>query len=257
MDLEAGLLKVYYQPQISASGDYCGAEALLRWEHPVAGFVYPPLIVGLARENGFLDELEDFVFSSAARVIRKLEKGGEFEPKVSVNITGTSMAYSGFEDMIDRVVENAGIRREHLWIEITEQESIASTRELTRLRNKGHKLLIDDFGMGHTSIYYLETGLFDVVKLDGSVTCKIMTDDSVHAIVDSVIRLSHRLGMTVVAEFVETEVQQDILCTMGCDVYQGSLYSGPVPEEEFFDSLYELAHKGMCPCQYARMKEAE
>lgn len=240
MDLQAGKLQMFYQAQVDAAGNYAGAEALIRWDHPVAGYIYPPLVIALARESGFLDELEKFIFSSAAAVIKKLEEENCIDPKISVNITGTSMAYAGFEEMVDATVQNYGIAREHLWIEITEQESIASTATLQKLKAQGHHLLIDDFGMGHTSIYYLETKLFDVVKLDGSVISKVLTDESAHEIVESVIRLSHRLGMTVVAEYVETEEQKDELKKIQCDVFQGRLYSQALPGKLFREKVSEL-----------------
>jgi len=239
-DIKNGKLAMFYQAQSLPNGEYAGAEALIRWKHESAGYIYPPLVIALAKEGGFLNVIEHFIFDSAASTIHMLEEDGKLCPKISVNITGTSMAYTGFEEMIDSVVSKYGIQRSNLCIEITEQESIASIKALSSIREKGHVLYIDDFGMGHTSIYYLESGIFEVVKLDGFIISRILTDDNAHEIVRSVIKLSHKLNMKVYAEYVETTDQKEELKKMGCDVFQGGLYSKALPKEEFYKKIIDI-----------------
>ena len=133
--------------------------------------------------------------------------------------------------MVQTAVQAAKIEPKDLWIEITEQEAITSTEKLERLKMYGHRLMIDDFGMGHTSITYLQTNLFDVVKLDGSLTRTLLDNPRSKNIITSITELSKQFKMTVIAEYVETEEQRDELADIGCDVFQGYLYSRPITGE--------------------------
>ena len=122
-------------------------------------------------------------------------------------------------------------------MEITEQDILSNNENtlerLSRIKDMGHSLLIDDFGMGHTSLIYLQSGHFDVVKLDGSLTKSILTNETNQKIVSSIIDLSKKLDVHVIAEFVETEQEMRKLHEMGCDWYQGYLFSPAVSLDEF------------------------
>ena len=231
-DLQEKKLYMLYQPQYTKREDYMGAEALLRWEHPVVGFIYPPMIIKLAMESGFLYELEEFVFDSTCRGIRILEDIGGIPCKVSANITGASAVNPNFVEMVDGAVERHGINPEDLWIELTEQAvmttSRAALKRLSVVREHGHKLLIDDFSMGHTSISYLKTDMFDGVKLDGKITRHVMTDEKDRQIIASVAKMCEDMGMLLIAEFVEDEDQKEMLKALGGDAFQGYLYSKPL-----------------------------
>ncbi len=234
--------KLVYQPQVRADGECIGAEALLRWNHKVAGFVYPPLIIAIARESGKLAELERFIFNRACRDLKYIQKSTLPYAKISVNITGESLFNEDLEQMIEQAVEKYNVDRSKLWIEITEQEAIAMTPEITerlfRLKRKGHKLLIDDFGMGHTSLTYLQSNQFDVVKLDGSITRDVLENDRNCQIISSIAYLAKSLGFSMIAEYVETQQQRDKLEELNCEVFQGYLYSAPVD----IYSLEQWAH---------------
>ena len=228
-----------YQPQVDSTGHCIGAEALIRWNHPNAGFIYPPLIITLAKQSGLLPKLEQFIFRDACECIATLEKklgtGSNF--KISVNITGDSLLYDGLNESVKDITTANGISPEKLWIEITEQDTITLNRRteinLKNLRDQGHKLIIDDFGMGQTSINYLQTGIFGMVKLDGSITKKVLTDEKSQQIISSLTDLSKRMDLVTVAEYVDNVPQRDKLRHLGCDIFQGYLYSPPVSKDDF------------------------
>lgn len=163
-----------YQPQMNAKGECIGAEALIRWAHPIAGLIYPPLVIALAREEKLLHDIEAYMFDEAAHTISEIEKEIHTEFKISVNITNESLLWEDLEFCIADKVRKYHIAPARLWLEITEQDALISSREvldkMRRIKEQGHKFLIDDFGMGHTSLLYLQTNCFSVVKLDGSLT---------------------------------------------------------------------------------------
>ena len=227
-----------YQPQVDLTGEVMGAEALLRWQHPLAGFIYPPLIIVLSKMGGILPKLEKLIFADACRSVAELEKilGKDRKFKISINITGESLRYDGMSEALVEAVEKAKISKDKLWIELTEQDAVTldlrTIDRLKKLRERGHKLAIDDFGMGHTSIKYLQVGIFDVVKLDGSITKQVLKNGSSNQIVSSLADLSHKMHMTTVAEYVDNIPQRDELEKLGCEIFQGYLYSKPVPLNE-------------------------
>ena len=239
--IQSGQLFMLYQPQFDRSGRCIGAEALLRWNHPIAGFIYPPLIIALAKISGQLSALEKLIFHNACGCIAAIEKGVGQNHKISVNITGDSLNDIALEESIASAIHETHISAAHLWIEITEQDALASTSEatekLTRLKANGHKLLIDDFGMGHTSVSYLRTNLFNVVKLDGAITRSVLENQNSQEIISSLISLSKSLNLQVIAEYVETVSQRDKLASLGCDAFQGYLYSKPISQEELLELL--------------------
>lgn len=229
-------LYMLYQPQIDCSDVCTGAEALLRWEHPIAGCIYPPLIIQLAKEKGLLSKLEEFIFDTVASAIKDIEQDISSDFKVTVNITNKSLEWEGFEDCIQRSVEKYGVSPERMWLEITESDALSSSNEiidkLKKLKDKGYKFLIDDFGMGHTSMLYLQTNYFDVVKLDGSLTRDVLSNDRNREIIASIVHLGRSLNFATVAEYVETSEQRGKLEVIGCDAFQGYLYSKPIRLED-------------------------
>ena len=229
-------LHMLYQPQVRADGTCIGAEALLRWNHPLYGMIYPPLIIYLAQEGKILPELEKFIMDEVIQAIAKVEKNYDGEFKISINFTAHSLLWDS-EAYMEQTLEKNHIKPQKLWIEITEQDILTNTEEVTdklkKLKEAGHKLLIDDFGMGHTSLLYLQLEYFDVVKLDGSLTRPILSSKTSQKIIESVIELGKDLNFDVIAEYVETKEQQKVLEQLGCTCYQGYLYSKPVLLDEF------------------------
>ena len=225
-------LSLAYQPQYRYDGSCMGAEALLRWKHPLYGTIYPPLVIKLAEEGGFLPELEESVLSRALADRPAVLK--RFGPGVhlSINVTGTTIATPRFQQYCRQLNERYPFRDKGICLEVTEQAALAwsdETREaLGAVREMGLLLAIDDFSMGQTSLHYLKDGFFDIIKLDGSLIKGLSDSQNYREIVSSITGLAASLGMTVLAEYVETETQREILHGIGCDCYQGYLYSPAV-----------------------------
>lgn len=235
-DLEHSLKKgvvLAYQPQYNFEGKCIGAEALLRWKHPIYGTVYPPAVIKLAEEGGFLAALEEAVLQQAIDDRPKLLE--KFGPgvKLSVNVTGSTVVtprflqfcrqLSGKDDLFNGV---------NMCLEVTEQAALSfdenTINTLRAFRELGLSLAIDDFSMGQTSINYLKENLFDLIKLDGSLVKGLLTNSNCREIILSIVKLASNLHLTVLAEFVETESQRDALHEVHCDCYQGYLYSPAV-----------------------------
>lgn len=225
-----------YQPQMDTGGNCIGAEALIRWIHPIAGFIYPPLIIELAREENLLHDIESHMFEQAAHTISEIEKEIHTEFKISVNITNESLLWEDLECCIAEKVNKYHIEPGRLWLEITEQDALILSREvldkMRRLKEQGHKFLIDDFGMGHTSLLYLQTNYFSVVKLDGSLTKDVMRNERDREIIAAITELGKSLHFETIAEYVETKEQKDMLLALGCNAFQGYYYSKPIPMTE-------------------------
>ncbi len=241
MDLEEAIsrqqLFLMYQPQVNAKEVCVGAEALLRWDHPIAGFIYPPLIIQLAREMNILHRVEEFIMDRACSAIKRIEHEIDSDFKISINLTNGSLEWDGFENALAKAVEKYNVPNNKLWLEITERDAISSSidtiEKIKSIKNKGHKFLIDDFGMGHTSLLYLQTNQFDVLKLDGILTRDILENKRNSEIIASIAHLSKSLKFDIIAEYVGTREQRDELAEIGCYAFQGNLYSKPL----FLDDL--------------------
>ena len=229
-------LFMMYQPQVNCDGECIGVEALIRWNHPELGFIYPPLIIQLAKEAHILHKLEQFIFDEAAGAVTQMKPETSSEFKVSVNITNESLEWDGIEQCIADVVEKYHIPNEWFCLEITEQDALSTSIDIAdkikNLKAKGHKFLIDDFGMGHTSLMYLQTGYFNAVKLDVSLTRDVLDNERNSDIIGSIVYLSRSLDFKIIAEYVETGEQRDELERLGCHVFQGYLYSKPLKLED-------------------------
>lgn len=233
-------LHILYQPQVRADGSCIGAEALLRWNHPLYGMIYPPLIIYLAEEGKILPDLEKLIIDEVVAGIARTKENYSGEFKISVNFTAHSLLWD-CEKYIEQELERNHVEPDKLWIEITEQDILIKTdlimKKLNQLKENGHRLLIDDFGMGHTSLLYLQSEIFSVVKLDGSLTRPLLTSETNQKIVSSIVELGNELNVDVIAEYVETREQQKLLKKLGCTCYQGYLYSKPIPLDEFIQYI--------------------
>ena len=234
-ELKAGLQKelvLAYQPQYDYTGTCVGAEALLRWKHPTYGVLYPPIIIKLAKEGDFLPDLEEAVLQKALTdrpaLLRRFGQG----IKLSVNVTGKTVVTPRYLQFCGRLSDKGAIRGNNICLEVTEQDALAfdeaTKTALRTLREAGFTLAIDDFSMGQTSLNYLKENLFDYIKLDGSLVRGLFAHNNCKEIIESITRLAQSLSLTVIAEFVETPEQRDALHAIGCDTYQGYLYSPAV-----------------------------
>ncbi|MBQ7444366.1 MAG: PTS sugar transporter subunit IIC/EAL domain-containing protein [Clostridia bacterium] len=234
-DIKAGLktkIVLAYQPQYRYDGSCYGVEALLRYEHDIHGYIYPPLVIKLAEEGGFLADLEERVLKTVLEDVDSIRKRFGADAGISFNITGTTVVTPKFLQFCKSLKEDGRIEGANLCIEVTEQAALAfnndSISALESLRGMGFALAIDDFSMGQTSINYLKDNLFDEIKLDGSLVKGLSTHKNCREIIQSITSLAATLNLTVLAEFVETEEEKEILHQIGCDCYQGYLYSSAV-----------------------------
>ena len=230
--VEHDQITLAYQPQYGYDGRCVGVEALLRWKHPVHGVIYPPLVIKLAEDGGFLAQIEENIVKKVVADRPKiLEKFGG-DVKISFNVTGTTVVTERFLQLLDSIDSKQPFRKKNFCVEVTEQATLAfddrTHAAFDRIREMGIDLAIDDFSMGQTSLEYLKDSLFDVIKIDGSLVKGLTTHANCREIISSIVRLSSTLNLTVIAECVETEEERDILHEIGCDNYQGYLYSPAV-----------------------------
>lgn len=235
-DIETKKLTLFYQPQVDYDGKVFCAEALLRWNHVHYGTIYPPLVIALAEEYQLIDQLGIEIIDQACSAVKIMDALGFNEMAVSVNITASQLEDGGFPGKLRQLIAKHHINPQTLKIEITEQAALENNRRikeaLNAIKDMGIELEMDDFGMGHSSLMYLKEYNFDTVKLDGSLVREISTNMNCRDIISSIIYLSRSMDYAVLAEFVETEEQRQILHELGCDRYQGYLYSPALPLRE-------------------------
>lgn len=223
-------LMIYYQPQYNADDQCIGVEALLRWNHPTLGWIYPPLILKLSEEVGIQERLERWVLSEAMNDAQFIDKRyPNAKIKVSINVTGRSVQKKSFEEFLLDLAEQNHIKDLNICLEVTEQDALLLDDNLRdrfyRLREAGYMLAVDDFSMGSTSIRYLTGSHFGLLKLDGSLVQGILNNSRCREIIASIVTLSDTLGVEVLAEYVEDAEIRKKLLEVGCRLYQGWYYS--------------------------------
>jgi Amt family ammonium transporter len=253
LDLEAALrrglecdeLEVFYQPLYAVSeGRVVGAEALVRWRHPDRGLLAPDQFIALAEETGLILPLGRFVLEQACRQARIWQDRLGSDLGMSVNLSARQFQQPGLVDEVESILAASGVEPRQICLEITEtlvMENLEHTiGALRRLKSLGVRLAIDDFGTGYSSLGYLKHFPVDVVKIDRSFVEGLDTNPVDSAIAAAVIGLAKTLGMTTVAEGVETEAQLIHLQSLGCPVVQGYYFSRPLPGPAF-DELIDNA----------------
>lgn len=230
--------EVYYQPKINIHTRMCtGAEALVRWRHPVNGFVSPEAFVPVAEETGLIIELGEWILRSACELTYKLQQQGYDGLNVAVNISAVQFTDGNLLPMVSRALEDSQLIPESLELEITEsavmhdpEDVISSLHELSEF---GMKLAIDDFGTGYSSLAYLKRFPVNTLKIDRAFITDISNDNDDVAIVEAVLGLGKHFNMKVVAEGVEDEEQLNFLKSQGCDIAQGYYISKPLSSEQY------------------------
>jgi diguanylate cyclase (GGDEF)-like protein len=238
MAIERGELELHYQPKLElATGAIRGAEALVRWRHPVHGLIAPDRFIPLAEESGFIDQLGHWTLREACRQMRRWHDAGLSLASVSVNVSPRQFRRRGLFELVRDCVREAALPAECLGIEITEgllmERSQAIEELLQRLSAMGHGIALDDFGTGFSSMAYLKRFPVREIKIDRVFIEGLAAGAESEAIVAAIIAMSHALGKSVVAEGVETEEQLALLRRMACDQVQGFLLSAALPAEQF------------------------
>ena len=230
-----GDIQLYYQPKAELrTGRIIGAEALARWDHPEFGIVGPSEFVPIAEQTGLITPLTSFVLDAAICQVRAWKDAG-LELSVAVNLSARSFLDTQLAVEIPRLLAKWDVGAELLELEITESMLMADPARaeatLTRLSQIGLTLSVDDFGTGYSSLANLKRLPVDSIKIDKSFVMEMAVDASDAAIVRSTIDLAHNLGLTVVAEGVESEDAWRHLETLGCDFAQGYYLARPLPAE--------------------------
>jgi EAL domain-containing protein (putative c-di-GMP-specific phosphodiesterase class I) len=223
-----------------------GVEALLRWSHPLRGQVSPTVLVPLAEQSGIITEIGRWILEHACLAHRRWSEAGRTPLTVAINVSAHQVMSPDFAPIVLEILEKTETDPQLVTLEVTEsvfvQDSQRALVVLGDLKEIGVKLALDDFGTGYSSLSYLKRFPIDIVKIDQGFIGDIERDAASHAIVMSVIDLAHTLGMSVIAEGVETRSQQAQLAAVGCDQSQGFYFSRPMSESHV-DELLQDAHQ--------------
>jgi diguanylate cyclase (GGDEF)-like protein len=246
--LEKDEFRIHYQPKIDiASGRITGVEALLRWEHPELGLIYPDRFIPLAEETGLIIAIGKWTLTEVCTRAQAWEGLGIASMIMSVNLAGSQLMHPEFVTECAAALKATGRKPELLELEITEsmvmQNPERATRLMDELREIGVRLAIDDFGTGYSSLAYLKQFPVHTLKVDQSFVRDLPHNRDDVAITRAVIAMAHSLKMNVIAEGVERKEQLTLLTAEGCDEFQGFYCARALPEAELIAFLRERAEK--------------
>ena len=229
---------LYYQPQVNAVGRVVGAEALLRWTPPNADIISPLTFIAAAEESGLIVPIGDWVIVQGFRQLKRWQQYVETKDlKLSINVSADQFHQADFVAKIFNGIEQFDIDPTLITLELTEsvvlQRVDQAIEKMLELKSRGISFSLDDFGTGYSSLSYLKLLPLDQVKIDSSFVRDISFDPDDAAIVRAILAMSDSLGLSVIAEGVETQVQREFLFDHGCLHYQGYLFGRPVPIENF------------------------
>jgi EAL domain-containing protein (putative c-di-GMP-specific phosphodiesterase class I) len=235
--LERGQLELHWQPRVAAiGGELLGVEGLLRWTHPELGAVAPVEFIPLAEECGLIVPIGAWVLDRACAQIASWRAQGMLPLAVSINLSVRQLRDPALLDTVRECLQRHEVPARSLELEITEsmlmQNADAHRRQFEALREMGVGIAIDDFGTGYSSLAYLSRFPVDKLKIDRSFVNRMLDDASARAITTAVIGLGHTLGLKVVAEGVERELEATWLREARCDELQGYLFGRPMPAAE-------------------------
>ncbi len=229
-DISRGTIRINYQPQVSG-GKIKGAEALLRFGIGETGYIYPPLVVGIANSRGMFGDLTKVIVKTALRDLKTLQKERP-DFKFTINLQLDLLTDKKFRTWLIKEVGNSGVTPDTFGVEITEDSAFTDIENISEtfeeLKNAHIEIFMDDFSMGHTAISLLRKNYFNYIKIDGHLIRDLENERS-QSIVASIIELGKGLNFKVIAEYVETEKQKNLLEELGCGIYQGYLYYKDMP----------------------------
>lgn len=236
--LAEGQFVVYYQPQYNhATGKMISAEALVRWRHPERGLLSPGIFIPIFEKNGFITNLDFYVFEQVCKFIRSgLDNGLDMVP-ISVNLTRYDIFHNDFIEIIEGIRKKHNVPVEFIRIEITESTIVGSNQYIAdvidKLHQCGYIIEMDDFGCGYSSLTVLKDIDLDILKLDMRLVSDNVDNKKGGTILSSVIRMAKWLDLPVIAEGIESIGQADYLNSIGCNYIQGYLYAKPMPTDDF------------------------
>ncbi len=229
-------LELVYQPQTDHEGNLCGVEALLRWNHQKRGIISPVRFIPIAEDSGLIVPIGEWVLRQSCILLRKMMDSGQ-HVFVSVNVSPRQFHEANFVEVVMDIIEETRIDPHYLTIEVTESVLIDyaenTIEKMQCLSQVGVRFSIDDFGTGYSSLAYLKSLPLNELKIDRSFIVDMMTIPSAKMIVETIIAMASHLGLSVIAEGVETKDQVQFLAERGCDNFQGYYFSHPLPYEKF------------------------
>ncbi|WP_160678169.1 phosphodiesterase [Clostridium sp. C8-1-8] len=241
--IESRQFTLYYQPIVRLDNNkLIGVEVLIRWIHPKKGFISPMEFIPIAESIGLISDIESWVFYEAIRQKSIWQSHGYPPIKMSINLSSERLGKLNIIEELSSLVEKFHINKEEVQLEVTETSVIGNLNTafdlLSRLKNMGFKIALDDFGSGYSSLTYVSSLPIDVVKIDKEFIKSSMIESKDKIIVKTIIELMHNLGMVVVAEGIETEEQKEFLKSNACDMGQGYFYSKPVPANDIVKKFF-------------------
>ncbi|ANF86029.1 membrane protein [Pseudomonas antarctica] len=243
--------RLYYQPKFDAvSGIAIGAEALLRWEHPQQGLMLPATFIELAEKTGLIIPIGEWVLNEACRQMRLWYVQGYEDWRIAVNLSALQFCHAGLVKSVAAALDRHQLPANSLTLEITETTAMsdadASMTVLQQLSDMGVDLSIDDFGTGYSSLMYLKRLPANELKIDRGFVRDLEHDSDDAAIVSAIVALGQALGLRIVAEGVETDMQQSFLTRLGCNSLQGYLLGHPLPADSFMADI-QRAEEALTP----------
>jgi diguanylate cyclase (GGDEF)-like protein len=240
--LKAKQFELHYQPKVDArTGMISGAEALIRWRHPVRGLVPPGSFLPLAENCGLIDSIGNWVIHEACRQAGAWQKEGLPPTRVAINLSAFQFRNGNLLGTIRRALHDARLDASYLEVEVSESALMSDPEEsvniLKQLRKMGVQVSVDDFGTGYSSMSYLQRFPIDKLKIDRTFINEVTSSNDDASIVSAIVSLGHTLKLKVIAEGVETPEQLEFLQRLGCDQYQGYHYSAAMPANELADLI--------------------
>ena len=240
--LEQDQFRLHFQPQVDAAGRVTGAEALLRWRHPQRGDIPPSSFIPVAEETGLIHATGGWVLKQACERLTAWRAGGAFGGSLSINVSPWQFARPDYVRQVQEVLARHRMDPRDLTLEITESAMLYDRHETTgklhALRAMGLKVALDDFGTGYSSLAYLKGLPLDQLKIDKSFVHSLAADAD-NALLGDMIAIGLHAKLQVIAEGIESELHRDLLTAMGCEHFQGYLFSPPLPEPEFLRWIAE------------------
>jgi diguanylate cyclase (GGDEF)-like protein/PAS domain S-box-containing protein len=236
--LELAQLLLHYQVQVDGTGRVTGAEALVRWQHPQRGLVSPAEFIPLAEETGLILPLGDWVLATAChQLVAWARQPATAHLTLAVNVSARQFRRKDFVRQVRAILESSGANPHKLKLELTESLLLEDVEDIIAkmnvLKALGVSFSLDDFGTGYSSLSYLKRLPLDQLKIDQSFVRDILTDPNDAAIARTIVALAQSLGLSVIAEGVETEAQREFLASAGCHACQGYLFGRPLPTDAF------------------------
>lgn len=233
-----GQFLLHYQPQTNDDGRVLGAEVLLRWQHPKRGMISPNRFIPMAEETGLIVPIGEWVLKTACAQLKVWSSDpARSHLTLAVNISATQLRQPDFVPLVLGIVERSGVDPTRLKLELTESMLVKDIddviNKMAALKAHGLTFSLDDFGTGFSSLNYLKRLPLDQLKIDQCFVRDVLTDNSDKAIARTLISMSDSLGLSVIAEGVETESQRGWLRENGCNLYQGYLFGKPMPVDQF------------------------